>query len=304
MGAKKAAKKRAPVRRAGAEKTGGRKAKAPAVVLRPVPLYEFTAGGLMGYVRLHDPDRGLEFCRAGAGRDLPAPSKEVLALRHYLMRGAGGLLAPREEVPCQGRVERGEVVFEYAKTPKWPVTASARYELLEAGGVDVTFAFSFTRPMRGFEAAVETVMPAGQPLAHVHSGGRWRPVAAGPATKRFYPRNVGAAELIADGRWSGLRSAGVGLSVDPQGYDYPLLVVGEEGSPWNLVFMALTEECSSVWVNGADRTVGLGLIGADVKARSAATCRVRALLCEADSLDDLLPHYRAFVQQARATRRR
>jgi len=276
----------------------------PAPWLRQVPLYEFWAGGLMGYVRLCDPGRGLEFHRAGEGKSLPASCREVLALRHYLARGQAGLLAPREEAECSGAVRKGEIVFEYGKAPKWPVTATARYELLAQGGVDVTIAFSFSQALRGFEAGVETVIPAAQPVSHVHTGGRWRQVAAGPRMKLFFPRNAGAAELIADGRWNGLRMAGIGLSVEPQGYDYPLLVVKHEASPWALAHMALTEECSSVWVNGADRTVGMGLVGADVKARSSATCRARVLLCQVNSLDDVLPYYRQFVQEARATRRR
>ncbi len=147
-------------------------------------------------------------------------------------------------------------------------------------------------------------MPHGQPKAYVHAGGRWTLASAGPRLQRFYPRNLGVAELIADGRWNGLRMAGVGLAVEPSGYDYPMLVVWEGHSGWALAYMALTEECSAVWVNGTERAVGLGLVGADVKARSSVTCRVRVLLCQAAQLDDVLPRYREFVQEARSTRRR
>jgi len=228
----------------------------------------------------------------------------VLSLRHYLARGRGGLLAPREEAACVGKVEKQSVVFRYREPAKWPVAALARYDLLSDPGVDVTFAFTLSKGLQGFEAAVETLVPGMQPPMWVHSGGRWTMAAAGPRLQRFYPRNLGAAELIADGRWSGLRMAGIGLAVEPQGYDYPMVVAWEANSRWALAHMALTEECSSVWINGADRSLGMGLVGTDVKAKSAATCRVRALLCQVNQLDDVLTHYRAFVQEARSTRRR
>jgi len=273
-------------------------------MLRPVPVYEFETGGLQGYVRLADPQRGVEFSGCLEGRHLPGACREVLSLRHYLARGEGGLLIPRGECKCDGRLDKQAILFRYRAAAKWPIEATARYELLPQGGVDVTFAFTLAKGMKGFEAGVETLTPQMQSGAYVHAGGRWTPAAAGPRLQRFYPRNMGAAELIADGRWNGLRMAGIGLAVEPQGYDYPMVVMWDSSSHWALAYMALTEECSSVWVNGAERAVGLGLVGADMKPRSAATCRVRALLCEAAQLDDVIPHYREFVREARTTRRR
>jgi len=310
--ASKASTKRAAIRTSAktssaarsSAKSGRKAARLPAPRLRALPVYEFDAGGLLGYVRLTDPERGFEFSRCAGGRSLPTICKEVLSLRHYLARGQGGLLAPREEAECRGKVEKVGAMFRYDKVPRWPVTAAARYELLPKGGLDATFAFDFRKGLEAFEAGIETLLPGGQPRAYVHAGGRWVAAAAGPRLQRFYPRNMAVAGLIADGRWNGLRMAGLGLAVEPQGYDYPMVVVWDGHSGWALAQMALTEECSSVWVNGADRTMGLGLVGADVKARSAVTCRVRALLCRAEKLDDVLPHYREFVQQARTTRRR
>ncbi len=290
-----------------ASQRGGRaaeSARGAAPVLRPLPVYEFVSGGLMGYVRLADPDRGFEFCRALTGRTLPATCREVLSLRHYLSRGAGGLLAPREVAECDGRLEKNTVTFRYGKPDKWPVEVTARYDLLSNSGLDVTFAFSFSKDLKGFEAGVETIVPRAHPRVHVHAGGRWTSASPGPKAKRFYPRNVGAAEFIADGRWNGLRMAGTGLSVESRGYDYPMLVVWEPGDEWALAHMGLTEECSSVWVNGAGPTLGMALVGANVRARSAVTCRLRALLCQIGQLDDVLPYYRDFVQEARTGRRR
>jgi len=304
-GSAKAAKKRAP--KASASAQGGAKAarkSAPAApVLRSLPVYEFVAGDLTGYVRLADPDRGFEFSRALQGKSLPAVCKEVLSLRHYLGRGNGGMLIPREAAECEGKADKRGITFQYRTLTKWPVEATARYELLPAGGLDATFAFAFDSEMKGFEAGIETIIPRTYSGICVHAGGRWVTATAGPRLKRFYPRNLGAAELIADGRWSGLRMAGIGLAVEPRGYDYPMLVLWEPGTEWALLYMGLTEECSSVWVNGADRTIGMALVGANVKARSAATCRVRALLCKVNQLDDVLPYYRDFVQEARATRK-
>ena len=304
-GSAKAAKKSAP--KASASAQGGAKAarkSAPAApVLRSLPVYEFVAGDLTGYVRLADPDRGFEFSRALQGKSLPAVCKEVLSLRHYLGRGNGGMLIPREAAECEGKADKRGITFQYRKLAKWPVEATARYELLPAGGLDATFAFAFDSEMKGFEAGIETIIPRTYSGICVHAGGRWVAATAGPRLKRFYPRNLGAAELIADGRWSGLRMAGIGLAVEPRGYDYPMLVLWEPGTEWALLYMGLTEECSSVWVNGADRTIGMALVGANMKARSAATCRVRALLCKVNQLDDVLPYYRDFVQEARATRK-
>jgi hypothetical protein len=277
---------------------------APGLTLRPLPVYEFTAGGVLGYIRLADPERGLEFSRCLHGKALPMNCKEVLSLRHYLARQEGGLLVPRDHAECAGTVEAAGAVFRYGKAPKWPVSASARYELLPQGGIDATFTFEFGRSLSGFEAGVETLLSGGQLKTYVHAGGRWIPASAGPRLQRFYPRNLGAAELIADGRWNGLRMAGVGLAVEPSGYDYPILLVWEGHTGWALAYMALTEECSAVWVNGAERGIGLGLVGADVKAKSSVTCRVRVLLCQALQMDDVLPRYREFVQEARSTRRR
>ena len=307
--AKRAAKKRARTKTKAAtkkpvSKTAARAPRAAPPSLRALPVYEFTAGGLLGYVRLADPDMGVEFSRCLEGKSLPSTCKEVLSLRHYLARGQGGILAPREAATWNGKVDKKGVIFRYDKPPKWPVAATARYELLSEGGVDATFAFSFTKALRGFEAGIETLMPRVHSAVFVHAGGRWLPAGAGPRLKRFYPRNLGAAEFIADGRWNGLRMAGLGLAVEPQGYDYPMVVVWEANSGWALAYMALTEECSSVWVNGTERTVGLALVGADMKARSAVTCRLRVLLCQAAQLDDVLPHYRVFVQEARTTRKR
>lgn len=272
-------------------------------LLRPVPLYEFSVGGIAGHVRLSDPGRGIAFAGATEGKSLPTPCQEVLSLRHYLRRAECGLLAPREICPCDAKTESTGAAFTYDKAKGWPVSATARYELLPAGGVDATFAFTFAQPIRGFEAAVETLMPKAQPTVYMHSGGSWVRAAAGPRAQRFYPRNVGAAELIADGRWEGLRQAGMSLAVDPNGYDYPMAVVRDERTGWALAYMALTEECTSVWVNGAERSIGLGLIGGDVKSRSSATCRLRVVLCLADELNDALPYYREFVQEARAKRK-
>lgn len=301
---RRAATKRSSAAGSSARSAARATARRATPTLRALPVYAFDAGGLLGYVRLTDPGRGLEFCGCGEGRSLPAVCSEVLSLRHYLARAQGGLLAPREEAECCGKIEKVGAVFRYAKVPRWPVTAATRYELLAEGGLDATFAFDFSKRLVSFEAGVETLLPRGQPRAYVHAGGRWVAAAAGPRLQRFYPRNMAVAGLIADGRWNGLRMAGLGLAVEPQGYDYPVLVVWDGHSNWALAHMALTEECSSVWVNGTDRTMGMGLVGADVKARSAVTCRVRALLCEIEKLDDVLPYYREFVQQARTTRRR
>ncbi len=308
-GSAKALNKKAPKAPASTKALAKSGAKAPrkrapaAPVLRPLPVYEFVAGDLAGYVRLADPDRGFEFSRALQGKSLPAVCKEVLSLRHYLGRGNGGMLIPREAAECEGKADKSGITFQYRKLAKWPVEATARYELLPAGGLDATFAFTFDSEMKGFEAGIETIIPKTYSGVCVHAGGRWVTATAGPRLKRFYPRNLGAAELIADGRWSGLRMAGIGLAVEPRGYDYPMLVLWEPGTEWALLYMGLTEECSSVWVNGADRTIGMALVGANVKARSAATCRVRALLCKVNQLDDVLPYYRDFVQEARATRK-
>lgn len=308
-GATKAAKKRLPKASASTKasaKSGAkasRKTAPAAPVLRSLPVYEFVAGDLTGYVRLADPDRGFEFSRALQGNSLPAVCKEVLSLRHYLGRGHGGMLMPREAAECEGKADKSGITFQYGKLAKWPVEATARYELLPAGGLDATFSFSFASEMKSFEAGIETIIPKTYSGICVHAGGRWVTASAGPRLKRFYPRNIGAAELIADGRWSGLRMAGIGLAVEPRGYDYPMLVLWEPGTECALLYMGLTEECSSVWVNGADRTIGMALVGANMKARSAATCRVRALFCKVNQLDDVLPYYRDFVQEARATRK-
>ena len=284
--------------------SGAGRPRQDAPVLRPLPVFEFTAGGIMGYLRLADPDRGFEFCRGVGGGLLPMACKEVLSLRHYLARGAGGLLAPREEAECKGKADKTGVLFRYQAPSRWPIEATARYELLGAGGLDATFAFDFAKDIAGFEAGVETLVPRTHAGVHVHAGGRWMPTAVGPKLKRFYPRNLGAAELIADGRWNGLRRAGIGLNVEPQGYDYPMIIAWEPSSDTALAWMALTEECSSMWVNGADRTVGMALGGASVRAGTSLTCRVRILMCRISQLDDALPHYRDFVQDARSTRRR
>jgi len=217
--AKKAAKK-GPSRKAAPKKKSAQpKPRAPLPakpVLRQVPLYEFTAGNLCGYVRTTDPDRGLEFCSTTEGRFLPAFSQEVLSLRHYLSRGEGGLLVPRQQAPCTGKVEKTGVVFRYDKAPKWPLTATAQYDLLSAGGIDATFSFRFGKTLRGFEAAVETIMPRKQLIGHyVHCDGRWVKVATGARLQLFYPRNLRAAEMIADGRWSRLRMGGTGLAIEP-----------------------------------------------------------------------------------------
>ena len=271
-----------------------------APVLRPVPLYEFAAGGISGHVRLNDPGRGIEFTGAANGRALPAYSQEVLSLRHYLSVGDCGLLAPRMDAACDGTVEKSAVVFTYDRPAKWPVAATARYELLPGGGADAAFTFSFSKPLKAFEAGIETLMPKSQPNVYVHSGGAWVRVAAGPQAQRFYPRNLGAAGLILDGRWDALRMSGVWLAVEPQGYDYPIVVVRDERTGWAFAYMALTEDCSAVWVNGAERAVGMGLLAADVKAQEKAHCRLRVALCQAERLDDTLAHYRQFVQEARA----
>jgi hypothetical protein len=271
-------------------------------MLRPAPVYEFEAGGLAGHVRLADPGRGLVFCGAAEGKGLPAFSQEVLSLRHYLCRGGSGLLVPREESACEGKVEKNAAVFSYGKLRDWPLTATARYELRPQGGADVTFAFTFARSLRGFEAGVETLMPRSEAAVHIHSGGSWLRVAAGPQVQRFFPRNQGAAELIADGRWQALRLAGIGVAIEPRGYDYPMVVVRDERSGWALAYMALTEECSSVWVSTPSRAIGLGLVGADVSAQARVKCRLRVAFCQAERLDDALGHYREFVQEARAAR--
>jgi hypothetical protein len=272
--------------------------------LEPLAVYRFTAGPLVGHVRLADPGRGVEFSGCQQGASLPATCKEVLSLRHYLARGEGGILAPREESSCDGRTDGTAILFRYGKPRKWPVSATARYQLLAEGGLDATFVFSFTKGLRGFEAAVETVVPTMRPSPHVRTGGRWTPVVVGRNLQRFYPRNLTAAESIADGRWNGLRMGGIGLAVEPRGYDFPMIVAWDPTTGWALAYMALTEECNSLWVNGADRTIGLGLIGGDVKPRTSMTSRVRVVLCRAAQLDDVLAHYRQFVQEARTTRKR
>lgn len=276
---------------------------APRPVFRPVPLYEFTAGGIAGQARLSDPGRGLAFVGGAEGKVLPAASQETLSLRHYLARGESGLLAPREESGCEGKVDGHALLFRYEGSKAWPVAATARYELLPQGGVDAALTFSFAKAIKGFEAGVETVMPRSQPTVYVHSAGAWIRAAAGPQAQLFYPRNQGAAEMIADGRWDRLRLAGVTLAVQRHGYDYPMLVVRDEKRGWALAYMGLTEDCTCVWVSGAERAIGLGLIGGDVKAQSSVTCRLRVVLCPAERLDDTLAHYRAFVQEARAARK-
>jgi len=283
------------------KKTAGRRLQAPPP-LRPVPLYEFALGGLVGQVRLSDPGLGIELLSACDGKSLPAYSREVLSLRHYFARGENGLLAPREEANCAGSTDGYAVTFDYQQPRNWPVEASVRYELLTQGGLDATFAFHFARPLKAFEAGIETLMPRSQPMVYIHSAGAWLRAIAGPQAQRFYPRNAWAAELMADGRWDALRLAGISLVVETHGYDYPMAVVRDERTGWALSYMALTEECTAIWINGPHRTLGLSLIGADVRAQEEVLCRLRVVLCQADSLDDTLVHYRSFVQQARTRR--
>lgn len=268
---------------------------------RPIALYEFSAGGLDGQARLQDPGRGLALTGGSQGKALPARASETLSLRYYLCRARGGLLAPREEAPCEGKLEGNALVFRYQQTRTWPVAAEARYTLLPQGGVEAAFAFTPTKALAGFEAGVGTVFADALPAVHVHCGGSWVRVAAGHGI-RFYPRDLGAAELVADGRWDALRSAGVSVNVESQGYDYPIAVMRDEASGWALVQMALTEDCTSLWVNAAEGSVGLCLLGDDLEAGKAVTCRMRLALCQADRLDEALVPYREFVQEARAGR--
>lgn len=296
-----ATKKKAPARPARA--AGQKKQQSVETpVFRPIALYEFSAGGIEGQARLQDPGRGIALTGGSHGKALPARASETLSLRHYLCRARGGLLAPREEAPCEGKLEGNVLVFRYQQTRTWPVAAEARYTLLSQGGVEVAFTFTPTKALAGFEAGVETVFADALPAVHVHCGGSWVRVAAGHGI-RCYPRDLGAAELVADGRWDALRSAGVSVNVEPQGYDYPIAVVREEATGWALVQMALTEECTSLWVNAAEGSVGLCLVGDDLKAAEAATCRARLALCRAERLDEALVPYREFVQEARAGRR-
>jgi hypothetical protein len=295
----KAAAPSKPAKQAASRAT---KAKQAASLLRPVPLYEFSLGGLTGYVRLTDPGRGLEFSGAAEGKSLPAFCQEALSLRHYSSHLGSGLLAPRESAQCVGKVDGDAAIFTYAALPNWPVTATARYELLPSGGADAIFAFGFSQGIPGFEAGVETLLPKSLPAIYVHTAGSWTRAQVAPQTLRFYPRNVSAAGLMADGRWEPLRRAGMSLLVEPHGYDYPIVVARDERTGWALVHMALTEECGAIWLNGSERAIGLGLIGADVAAKQKLTCRVRVALCRAGNLDDALTPYREFVQQARARR--
>jgi hypothetical protein len=276
------------------------KAKQAASLLQPVPLYEFSLGGLTGYVRLTDPGRGIEFSGATEGRSLPAFCQEALSLRHYFSQLRSGLLTPRDDAPCGGKIDGDAAIFTYAALPDWPVTATVRYELLPEGGVDAAFDFGFSQAIPGFEAGVETLLPKSLPAIYVHTAGSWARAQVAPQTLRFYPRNASAAGLMADGRWAPLRRAGISLLVEPHGYDYPIVVARDERTGWALVHMALTEECGAIWLNSSERAVGLGLIGADVAAKQQLTCRLRIALCRAENLDDTLPHYREFVQQARA----
>ena len=296
----KASSSRKPAKSARPAGARQKKPAPEAPLLRPVPLYEFSAGGLTGYVRLTDPGRGIEFSGSAEGKSLPAYCQEVLSLRHYFSATDGGLSVPRESAQCAGKVEKHAVVFCYDRLPAWPVAATARYELLTQGGADATFAFQFSKGMAGFEAGVETLMPKSLPAVYVHTAGSWARAVMAPQTLRFYPRNIGAAELMADGRWDGLRLAGISLVVETHGYDYPIVVARDERSGWALVHMALTEQCTAMWLNGSQRAIGLGLIGADVQAQEKITCRLRVVLCRADNLDGALTHYRQFVQEARA----
>lgn len=299
-----AARKRAPGEAARKEPAEQPEPLFAAPILKPVPMYEFQAGGLRGNVRLADPGRGIEFSAFLEDKLLYGPCREVLSLRHYLARANGGLGIPRQQARCDGKVNKKTVLFRYEAVPKWPVTATARYDLLAEGGVDVTFAFTVGKALRGFEIGIETLASKPPRDTYVHTGGRWARATAGPRLLRFHPRNMAAAELIADGRWNGLRTAGIGIAVEPRGYDHPMIALWEPNTRWALVYMALTEECSSVWINGAEGALGLGLVGADIRAKSTATCRLRALLCQISQPDDILPHYREFVQEARSSRRR
>ena len=126
--AKKRATKTSAATKAAAKAAASRKSAPASPVLRPLPVYEFVAGDLTGYVRLADPDRGFEFSRATQGTSLPVVCKEVLSLRHYLGRGSGGILIPREAAECAAKADKAGITFEYRKLAKWPVEATARYE--------------------------------------------------------------------------------------------------------------------------------------------------------------------------------
>ena len=229
-----------------------------------------------------------------------------------------GLDQPR----LMGRaIEAGDTAVEV----HWPVTEThqgaltARYEVIEPNGVDLTVTVSCEGTYAGYELFLSNYFHKTlRPHVYLH-GSRYGRASTAPelvvpmvndvfrGTVVVFPRDPHAARRCVDGRWN--RSEGNSPTVQMcpvRYYGYPFSFLTDTANRLGVVLMSTVADCYAISTryhvdDEADRMTDysafdFSLFGDDLVPGSRRAVRMRLVLTELDEdMSQPLAHYRAFA---------
>lgn len=280
--------------------------------------YHFQTEAMTGEIRASGNYHGVwTLTDKATGRQVIHPEYSALNL-FRLFAVHQGLDQPRL---MDREIEAGDNAVEV----HWPVTEThqgaltARYEVIEPNGIDLTVTVSCEGTYAGYELFLSNYFDKTlRPHVYLH-GSRYGRAGTAPelvvpmvndvfrGTVVVFPRDPHAARRCVDGRWN--RSEGNSPTVQMcpvRYYGYPFSFLADTANRLGIVLMSTEADCYAISTryhvdDEADRMTDysafdFSLFGDDLVPGARRTVRMRLVLTELDEdMSQPLAHYRAFA---------
>jgi len=251
----------------------------------------FACDGLRGYI-CGGHEHGVELTAGRGGR--PVTRRMCLNLEHYYARERAGLFVPRLKAEVTSEL-LGRDAFRVAIAPfgDWLVRSTITYRLPRERVIEAQFEFAFQIAYEAFEAFISNYFyEPTEPT--IHAGGRWFRPQIGDYEHRYWARSDRDARDIEDGRLAALFEEleyDYEAPVDPQRYDYPVMITPVGDSGWSVVHLVEKAACPSISINRTWSAHDFSLVGRDVAKGETVTCRAWMAYAKLDSPDQALSLY-------------
>ena len=254
-----------------------------------VPSWRFKQEKLAGYI-VGGHEHGVELAVGADGN--PVTGIMCMNVEHYYAKGCpGGRFVPRYKADVKSELlGPNKVRVEIAPHANWNVAASVTFDIRPERRILVTYDFTFNDDYKDFEAFISNYFVEGAE-PYVHLGGKWVQPKLGDREHRYWARSARDASVIQDGRldefFKEMKEA-FEAPVDPQHYDYPVMVTPTSSPEWYVIHVMEKGMCPSLSANRTWRAHDFSLIGRDVAKGERVTCRAWMVYTTMASLDDAL----------------
>ncbi len=253
------------------------------------PSWRFKRARIQGYIA-GGGEHGVEITDAGDG--LPGTRPMCLNLEHYYSRSChNGRFVPRSRAKVTSTCVGDAVVVTIDPHDAWEVRTEITFMVLDMPAVEAHYRFRFLAPFAGFEALVSNYfLDPTEP--YIHLGGAWKRPRLGDGEHRFWAKGPDQADNIRAVYPKELTPAdSIELAIDPDYYDYPIMITPVRNTRSSIVTVVEPQHCSSLSANRRWNAHDFSLIAQDVKQGQEVSCRAWLACCELASLDDAIQLY-------------